>query len=91
MSDSLNYKYYHGEVNPYEIKRKLMHYGLTYSELQEFLGVRRTRICNSVHLQYWGSLSCLASVLKFLQQEEDLESFRKELLSKKKVKRCRKH
>ena len=92
LSDSLNYKYYHGEIHPDEIKRDLIRYGLSYKELRRLTGSHYSIIYRSVNLKPCGSLNVIAAVLEVLKHEEEQERIREDLLSsKKKVKKCRKH
>ncbi len=84
LSESVNHKVYYGTLKPCDIKRELRHYDLSYRELSEQTGYTLDRICSSVCMTAKGSLACLSAVLSVLRSEQESESIRRELCSKKK-------
>lgn len=76
LSDSVNYKFFHGKLNPYEIKQKLKRYDLSYREISEATGYTRDRISCSILMRPKGSLHCLHAVLEVIRREQELEKFR---------------
>ena len=76
LSDSVNYKVYHGELKPQNIKRLLCRYGLSYGELSELTGYAAANIYASVNQKSYGSIACLSAVLEVLRRERELERFR---------------
>ena len=83
LSESVNHKVYYGTLTPDDIKRSLRHYDLSYRELSEQTGYRLDRICSSVCMTAKGSLACLSAVLSVIRTEQESESIRRELCSKK--------
>lgn len=84
LSESVNHKVYYGTLKPCAIKRELRHYDLSYRELSEQTGYTLDRICYSVCMTAKGSLACLSAVLSVIRSEQESESIRQELCSKKK-------
>lgn len=76
LSDSVNYKFFHGKLNPHEIKRKLKRYDLSYREISEQTGYSRDRISSSIRIRPQGSLNCLYAVLEVIRREQEAERFR---------------
>lgn len=77
LSDSVNYKVYHGELRPQSIKSLLRRYGLSYGELSRLTGYAKTNIYASVNQKPYGSIACLFAVLEVLRREQELEALRK--------------
>ncbi|MBQ7544903.1 MAG: helix-turn-helix transcriptional regulator [Synergistaceae bacterium] len=77
LSESVNYKVFHGKIQPCSIKRELRRYGLSYRELSEQTGYTRDRICHSVRMNAKGSIKCLFAVLEVIRQEQEMETFRR--------------
>ena len=77
LSESVNYKVYHGLLRPYNLKRSLRRYSLSYVELSRLTGYASANIYASVNQKPYGSISCLLSVLEVLRQEREQEALRK--------------
>lgn len=82
ISSSVNWKYYHGEVSCYALKRGMKRYGLTYSELGDILEYDEGVVRKAVKFGYGSSLECLSKVLIVLEREDDAIKFRQKLLRK---------
>ena len=83
LSESVNHIVYYRTLQPEDIKRELRRYDLSYRELSEQTGYTIDRISNSICMTVKGSLACLSAVLSVLRAEQESESFRRELFSKK--------
>ena len=81
---SINYKYYHGEIDRAKIRRRLSFYGFTHEELGLLTGYSRRAISRCVNIRECNfSLDCLNAILELLEDEHRLLKFRKELLRRK--------
>ncbi|MBQ7543671.1 MAG: helix-turn-helix transcriptional regulator [Synergistaceae bacterium] len=76
LSDSVNYKVYHGKLTPADIKRTIRRYGLDYRELSRLTGYNFQHISQSVNMSGRWSAECLSAVLEVLRHERELERFR---------------
>ena len=76
LSESVNYKVYHGQISPSSLKRSLRRYALSYGELSRLTGYAKTNIYASVNQKTYGSLACLFAVLEVLRQEREQEALR---------------
>ena len=84
ISDSINYKFYHGEIQLCNIKAQLKIYGLESGELSEYTSYSRGRICQVIRDKKLSSVLCLASILEVINHERDSWNFRKKLLGRSK-------
>ena len=84
ISQSFNYKYFHGEIQSREVKKKLKYYGISNKELSEITGYDKTCISCSIRMtkDNHATLACLAAVLKVIEQEEAQYKHRQEILQK---------
>ena len=69
LSDSLNYKFFHGLIRSDEIKERMKYLGLTYVELARLTGYSRSVIYETINLRSGTSLFSLNAVLKVLNIE----------------------
>ena len=82
LSDSINWKYYHGQLNPRKIYASLKRYGLNYAEVGRLIGYSDITVSASVRLQHKGSLTVLSQVLDVIEDERRRSKFRTNLLMK---------
>lgn len=68
ISRSINYKFYHGKINPDDINAELERYGLSPLELSEITGYQATRIRDAVNIKH-GTLLCLGVIFEIIKQK----------------------
>ena len=89
ISESINWKCWHGEIDLDCIRKDLVKYGVSYREADNI-----DDICNNVTLYYVvhgkpkGSVRGLAGVIEFIEKEKQREQMREEMLAPKKRKRA---
>ena len=70
LSDSVNYKFYRGEIRPSETKERIQRQRLTYFQLALATGYSQKSVGQSVRQAPNGSLLCLNAVLECLANLE---------------------
>ena len=70
LSDSLNYKFFHGLIRSDEIKERIKFVGLTCVELACLTGYSVKSIYSAIHISANASIFCLDAVLKALGSKE---------------------
>ena len=76
LSESFNYKYYHGKISRIKIRRSLKHYGITHDELSGLTGYSRIQIQNTLYNYGEGSMLCLGAIYEVIEQEKAYERLR---------------
>ncbi|MBQ4469001.1 MAG: helix-turn-helix transcriptional regulator [Synergistaceae bacterium] len=79
LSDSINYRFYHGKIHACDIKATLRSYGIELSELAALTGYHKNKVCRTIGLADDCSLPCLAAVFDVIQHERNALKFRNEL------------
>ncbi|MBR2208992.1 MAG: helix-turn-helix transcriptional regulator [Synergistaceae bacterium] len=82
ISDSINWKFYHGEISPDLVKKILVRYGFSKSEMAREIGIIPTNIWNTIDGNFNGTLRKLGLVMDVLKREEKSERMRNQMLSK---------
>ena len=75
ISGSLNYQYYHHQINFSAIKKRLRKVMLSYRELSDLTGYSLRCICKTLNAGRGMSLSCLKEVLDTLDSAEREQKF----------------
>ena len=77
LSESVNYKYYHQEIPPSELREKLRRYGLNAKELSRLTGYSLSQVKGVIYDLPRSSVLCYAAILEVLRSEQELEYFRR--------------
>ena len=82
LSESLNYKLYHGEISPALMRYQLKRYGFNYSELSRMTGYSLYSVRNCFVFSRRVTPQCLHAVLQVLEQERQAYNFTVALIRK---------
>ena len=80
LSSSVNYKYWHGQIEWWKLREQLRYYGFTCGELSDYIGYCKRVVCAALHNESDFSLDCLNAILEIFEDERRLLKFRNELL-----------
>lgn len=84
ISQSVNHKYYHGQIDWRKLRQQLTYYGFTYRELSGYICCDASCVRIVFSRKPYFSLDCLSKILEIFEDERRLLKFRKELLRRKK-------
>lgn len=70
LSESINYKIFHEQVELVSIKRQLKFFGLTYPELEKLTGYSVRQITSTLNFNINASVRCLSAIMEVLAQEQ---------------------
>lgn len=73
LSGSINYKYWHGEINFSVLRREINKYGLTHGMLSRLICCSEHTVNDSVQDSSNGSLKCLSAVIEILTRAKNGE------------------
>ena len=82
LSESLNYKLYHGEISRAWMHAQLVRYGFTYVELAELTGYSQRSVRDCFKLHQRATLQCFHAVLEVLERERQSYNFTSALIRK---------
>ena len=80
LSSSVNYKYWHGQIEWGKLRQQLTYYGFTYRELSDYVGYQESAVCKVFWQRHGFSLTCLNAILGIFENERNLLKFREKLL-----------
>ena len=83
LSTSVNYKYWHGQIDWWKLRKQLTYHGFTCTELSGYIGYGISTVCLVFQGDPKCSLGCLNAILETFENERNMLKFRKELLSRK--------
>lgn len=83
LSSSVNYKYWHGQIEWYKLRQQMAYYGFTCSELSGYISYHINAVCTALYGEEDFSLDCLNAILRIFENERKLLKFRNELLSRR--------
>lgn len=83
LSESVNYKYYHGKIRYSEARREMKRYKLTYDELSDLTRFSRLSVYRALNADRGVSVECLRRVLEVLEHEKECERIRLKLCRKR--------
>ncbi len=86
LSQSVNYKLYHGEIKPVWLRYQLKLYGFNYAELSRMTGYSLYSVRNCFIFSRRITPQCLHAVLRVLEREIEAAKVRQKLLRKGMVK-----
>ncbi len=82
LSESLNYKYFHGSIAPSKLKVELARWGLSYAEAGRLTGYSKSHVNKSLNLIWGGSMECLTAIHELIRKEKRAYAVREELAKK---------
>lgn len=71
LSSSINYKYYHGQIDSETIKRRLRFYGLSNEGIGNLIGYTHDSIYKALNFADDISLDCLNAILEVIDEERE--------------------
>lgn len=87
ISESINWKCYHGEIRLDEIRRDLLRYGISYNEAENSDDIcGRATLYYTVHGKARGTLISLGRIIELINQEKRRERERNKMLGTKRRK-----
>lgn len=87
ISESLNWKCWNNEINLADIRHKLKRYGITHREADNIDSIcGKSSLAETLRGYSRGSVKSLAGLVNLIEEEEQLEQMREEILAPKKRK-----
>lgn len=83
ISESINYKFFHGKIRAEHMHRKMHYYGFSIIELSRITGYCVRRVSESVNVKPEASISCIYTVLQVFKHEKKLLSLREAITRRK--------
>lgn len=83
ISESINYKFFHGKIRADHMHRKMKYFGLSIAEISRITGYCIRRVSESVNVKPEASISCIYTVLQVFKHEKKLLALREAIIKKK--------
>ena len=83
ISQSVNYKFFHGKIKKHKLKEAIRDYGLSLPEIASLTGFHERTVSEALRLRPNASLQCLNAVIELIRQEQSSYAFRQTLTRKK--------
>ena len=72
LSGSVNYQYYHKQLNARMLQKQKSRYGFSDLELERLTGYDAALVKRSLDLEATGTLPCLLAVIEVLEREREM-------------------
>ena len=82
ISESVNYKFFHGKIKPGRILKSIRFYGFSIAEIASLTGYNKHIVTDAVKVKPRASIQCLHAVLELLQKEKEAYAVRQQLIRK---------
>lgn len=80
ISESINWKVYHGKIKLYDILKQKIKYALSYGEIASECEISKHTLLRALNGKTDGSIRGLGQLIEVLEREKEREKFRNELL-----------